>query len=336
LNNIGNIYFEQKKYNQALEIYQEALGIRQEIGDLAGESKSLTNISNIYLKAFRDYDKALEYAQKGLDINQKNNSNTDIVDSFIVIANIYQEQKNYAKAIENAKRGLTFLENIDELQLKQTAYEVLAKSYEATNNYKDAVFYFREFQEIKDTIFSQTNRDAIIDLNRRFRSEQHEQELANKQALLNKEKTKRSLYLGTILFLVIVGFFGFYIIRQKQFANQKLKELNEEVKTQNEELLMAQNRLKVANQDLNSFTSMASHDLKEPLRMMSSFSQLLKRRNKDLDESSQEYMNYITDGAQRMSRMLDDMLSYATNNVSIENMEYLSINEVLTTVQKNL
>lgn len=336
LNNIGNIYSDQKKYNQALKTHQEALKIRQEIGDLAGESNSLTNIATIYLKAFRDYSKALEYAQRGLEINQKNNSNRDIANSFIVIASIYQEQKNYAKAIENAKKGLTFLENIDELQLKQTAYEVLAISYEATNNYKDAVFYFKEFQEIKDTIFSQTNRDAILDLNKRYRAEQHQKQLATKQALLDKEKTKRSLYLGIILFLVIVGFFGFYIIRQKQSANQRLKQLNEEVKTQNEELLMAQNRLKVANQDLNSFTSMASHDLKEPLRMMSSFSQLLKRRNKDLDESSQEYINYITDAAQRMSRMLDDMLSYATHNVRIENMEYLNTNELLATVQKNL
>jgi signal transduction histidine kinase len=101
-------------------------------------------------------------------------------------------------------------------------------------------------------------------------------------------------------------------------------------------MLLTQNRLKVANQDLNSFTTMASHDLKEPLRMMSSFSQLLKRRNKNLNESSQEYIDYIIDAAQRMSRMLDDMLNYSTNRIYIENMEYLNTNEVLATVQKNL
>lgn len=336
LNNIGNIYSEQKKYNQALKTHQEALKLRQEIGDLTGEAKSLTNIANIYLKAFRDYNKALEYALKGLEINQNTNSILDISNSFIVIANIYKEQKNYAKAIENAKKGLDFIKDIDELQLKQIAYETLAISYEATNDYKAAVFYFKAFQEVKDSIFSQTNRDAIIDLNRKYRAEQYQQELENQQTLLEKEKTKRYFYLGIILFLIALAILGFYTIRQKQLANQQLQHLNEEVKAQNDELLMAQNRLKVANQDLNSFTRMASHDLKEPLRMMASFSQLLKRKNKNLDESSQEYINYITDAAQRMNRMIDGMLNYATNNVRLENMNFLDMNQVLATVQQNL
>jgi signal transduction histidine kinase len=336
LNNIGNLYGEQKKYSQALKAQQEALDIREEIGDLPGEASSLINIADIYLNAFRDYDKALNYAQRGLGINRKTNSNTDIANALIVIANIYKEQKNYNKAIDNAKQGLSFLDNIDALSLKKEACRILSESYELTGNYKDAVICFRQYQEIKDTIFSQRNRDAINNLNRRYNTEQHELELASQQALLDKEKTKRSLYLGIILFLVALGGLSFYTIQQKQSANQKLKQLNEEAKAHNDELLMAQNRLKLANQDLNSFTSMASHDLKEPLRMMSSFSQLLKRRNKNLNESSQEYIDYIIDAAQRMSRMLDDMLNYSTNRIYIENMEYLNTNEVLATVQKNL
>jgi signal transduction histidine kinase len=271
-----------------------------------------------------------------LEINQKTNSNTDIANALIVIAHIYREQKSYDKAIEYAKKGMMLLDDIDALLLKQEACQILAESYELTGNYKDAVVCFREYQEIKDTVFSQKNRDAINDLNRRYRAEQYEQELGSQQALLDKEKTKRSFYLGIILFLIALGFLSFYTIQQKQFANQKLQELNEEVKAQNEEMLLTQNRLKVANQDLNSFTTMASHDLKEPLRMMSSFSQLLKRRNKNLDESSQEYINYITDAAQRMSRMLDDMLNYSTNRIRIENMEYLDTNKLLATVQENL
>jgi signal transduction histidine kinase len=336
LNNIGNIYTDQKKYNEALKVQQEALKIRKEIGDLSGEGSSLINIANIYLNAFRDYDKALEYAERSLEINQKTNSNTDIANALIVIAHIYREQKSYDKAIEYAKKGMMLLDDIDALLLKQEACQILAESYELTGNYKDAVVCFREYQEIKDTVFSQKNRDAINDLNRRYRAEQYEQELGSQQVLLDKEKTKRSFYLGIILFLIALGFLSFYTIQQKQFANQKLQELNEEVKAQNEEMLLTQNRLKVANQDLNSFTTMASHDLKEPLRMMSSFSQLLKRRNKNLDESSQEYINYITDAAQRMSRMLDDMLNYSTNRIRIENMEYLDTNKLLATVQENL
>ncbi|NJN77699.1 MAG: tetratricopeptide repeat protein [Saprospiraceae bacterium] len=336
LNNIGNIYSDQEKYNQSLKAHQESLEIRQEIGDLSGQASSFLNIGNIYLKAFRDYKRALEYSMRSLEINQKINSNEGTANAFLTIANIYQEQKNHKKAIENGEKGLLLLENNDALQLKQSAYEILSASYEAIGNYKTSITYFRKFQEVKDSIFSQTNRDAVNDLTRKYRLEQHEQELTGQQILLDKEKARRSLYLGVIIFLLVLGFLSFYTIRQKQSANSKLQQLNEEVKAQNEELLLAQNRLKVANQDLNSFTRMASHDLKEPLRMMGSFSQLLKRRNKNLDESSQEYIGYITDAAQRMTRMIDDMLSYATNNIRIENMEQLDLNQVLSTVKENL
>lgn len=67
-----------------------------------------------------------------------------------------------------------------------------------------------------------------------------------------------------------------------------------------------------SNQDLEQFAHVTSHDLKEPLRMVTGFMSLLNERLRGrLDEKSGEYMGFITDAAGRMQRLIDDLLSYS-------------------------
>ncbi|GGL00624.1 ATP-binding protein [Deinococcus radiotolerans] len=68
--------------------------------------------------------------------------------------------------------------------------------------------------------------------------------------------------------------------------------------------------LERSNRDLEQFAHVASHDLKEPLRTIGSFTQLLSSRySTQLDSRAQRYMNIIVDGAQRMATLIDDVLS---------------------------
>ncbi len=340
LNNIGNLYSDQKKYKKALLVQEEALKIREEMNDFSGVASSLGNIGTIYYLAFGNYQKALEYTQRSLTMKLKINEKEGIADSYLTISDIYNKQGFYKKAIENAMQSLNNIEELNNIQLQQKAYQILGETHEKLGDYKMALTYFKKEQVVNDSIFSKTNRDAVNELTEKYQFEKQEQTIYTQQLKLEqqeaREKINRSIFLGVITLLAILGMFGFYTIQQKQSTNKKLKDLNTEIKGQNTELLLAQNRLKVANQDLQSFTSMASHDLKEPLRMMASFSQLLQRRNKNLDETSQEYISYITEAANRMTRMVNDMLSYATNTIVIETLEYLDLNEVINSVQKNL
>jgi PAS domain S-box-containing protein len=71
-------------------------------------------------------------------------------------------------------------------------------------------------------------------------------------------------------------------------------------------------RLEEKNKELEQFAYVVSHDLQEPLRMVTSFTKLLERRNKEkLDEDALEYMKYIVDGATRMNRLIEDILHFS-------------------------
>jgi len=76
-------------------------------------------------------------------------------------------------------------------------------------------------------------------------------------------------------------------------------------------LLAANEALRRANSDLEQFAYSASHDLQEPLRMVTTYSELLKRRfHGQLGEEGEEYIGYTVEGATRMERLLRDLRVY--------------------------
>ncbi len=88
------------------------------------------------------------------------------------------------------------------------------------------------------------------------------------------------------------------------------------------------------NNELEQFAYVASHDLQEPLRMVTSFlSQLEKKYGHTLDEKAKEYIYYAVDGAKRMRQIILDLLEYSRAGKSVEKLKDVDINEVIHEIE---
>jgi signal transduction histidine kinase len=113
-------------------------------------------------------------------------------------------------------------------------------------------------------------------------------------------------------------------------ARQQIEWVNDQLKAQADELTRS-------NRDLEQFAYVASHDLQEPLRKVASFCQLLQRRYAgQLDERADQYIAFAVDGAQRMQRLINDLLAFSRIGRLTSGFTDVDLDRVLTEVRSQL
>ncbi|MEO6720630.1 MAG: ATP-binding protein [Ferruginibacter sp.] len=116
-------------------------------------------------------------------------------------------------------------------------------------------------------------------------------------------------------------------ITERKKTEQQLQQLNKDLKANAADL-------SASNQELERFAYVASHDLQEPLRMVTSFLGLLnKKLAGKLDDTTERYIHFALDGAERMNRMILDLLQFSRVGTSKEDLVNVDCNDLLQTVK---
>jgi PAS domain S-box-containing protein len=122
-------------------------------------------------------------------------------------------------------------------------------------------------------------------------------------------------------------------VTEQVLARQKVEEL---IEVRTEMLLQSNESLARSNADLAQFAYIASHDLQEPLRKISMFSQMLEdNAGPKMDSRSQEQLRKISRSALRMQALVKDVLAYSQLNKSIDTFIITNLNDVLEGVMSD-
>lgn len=103
------------------------------------------------------------------------------------------------------------------------------------------------------------------------------------------------------------------------------------------EMDQSEQRLQQKNIELEEFSRIASHDMKQPLRTISSFSSLIRKKHKEeISVEVSSYLDYIESGIGRLDKLLDDLSSYSTIDSNEESLEDVDLNIILLNVMDDL
>lgn len=119
----------------------------------------------------------------------------------------------------------------------------------------------------------------------------------------------------------------------KSLANQVIQLL--ELRKKNGLLLQTQQELMLAVKEMEVFAHSASHDLKEPLRMVKSFMHLLEKKyGEQLDDTARKFIHYAVDGTERMEELISDLLEYARAGNNETEVKRKTINGIVGEIEK--
>ena len=115
-------------------------------------------------------------------------------------------------------------------------------------------------------------------------------------------------------------------VSERKISDMKLNKLNADLSEKARELAST-------NAELEQFAFVASHDLQEPLRMVTSFLTLLEKKYAhELGDTGRKYIGYAVDGAKRMRQVILDLLEFSRVGVAVEKLETVDLNLLLQEV----
>ncbi|MFM9947098.1 MAG: tetratricopeptide repeat protein [Saprospiraceae bacterium] len=326
---LGSAYEELGDLEAALSYNLQSLEIARKMGQKAPEAYALHNVGTVYIK-MKLYDKALDYLNASLKLKVVLDDVWGLVASYKYLGLLYIQKKDYNQAIEHLNNGLELAKGSNSKNREAELLTILGEAYEKAGNPAEAIQSLRRSADLKDSILS----EAIV---RELGSKKESYELLKKEreiAVLTKEREISRLRTSIIaiiaFFLLLAGWQLWRQYRLQRRSNAVLKEKNAYIDGQNQ-------LLQLANGELQQFAHVASHDLREPLRTIGSFSTLLSRHYESkFDDEAKEYQGFIQSAVKRMQHLLDDLLDYARLDHKESDREITDLSRLVQEATLNL
>ncbi|HKQ05103.1 MAG TPA: FxSxx-COOH system tetratricopeptide repeat protein [Blastocatellia bacterium] len=170
LNDLGFSYFQLGDYKRALELYQKALEIRQELfGNKHPDTATSFNNVGITYDNLGDYKRALEFEQKALEIRQELSSDKhpDTATSFDNVGSIYGYLGDPKRALELKQKALEIRQELfgDKHPDTATSFNNIGSTYDSLGDYKRALEFEQKALEIQKELFSDKHPDTATSFN---------------------------------------------------------------------------------------------------------------------------------------------------------------------------
>ncbi|MBC7774649.1 MAG: tetratricopeptide repeat protein [Phycisphaerae bacterium] len=150
-NNIGLVYYSVLDYPRALEYYQKTLSINERTGNKTSIGNGLGNIGNIYYE-LNDFPRAIEYYEKALAIGESTKNLRSVAGNLVNLGNVYTQIKDYNKSLEYKQRALKINEQLGNQSLIANNLGNIGNVYIYLKDFPEAIKYHEQALAISEKI----------------------------------------------------------------------------------------------------------------------------------------------------------------------------------------
>lgn len=292
----GLVALKQNNYKKAL-YYFEAVERNATNHESIVKSAFYHNLGLCYFHT-KQFDKAEKYLIKSSDLHSRERDTSQIISSYMDLANLYYEQYKDAQAIPYFEKAYQLSKKVNSFELKQNAAGNMAAVEENRKNFIKALVYRKEMEQWKDSLNDQNKVWAIAQLEKKHAVQQKQKEITLLEAE-NKIKIaeRNGLFYSSLSLLLLLGT-SIYFFRQKVKRNKIILAQKEEL----DELNATKDKL----------FSIVSHDLRSSVNALktSNIKLISTLESKNYTELDQ-LLHTNSSIANSSYNLLDNLLNWA-------------------------
>ncbi len=341
LNNLGLLYTHLGEYEKALTNLHQSLDLAEKLGDIHEQADAFANCCACYFQ-LGEYMNSLKFGKKSLDLYQTIGARKGEAEVLNTLGLVYQAQGNYDEALNNVLLSMQINAEIGDrfgvtrvLRNASYIYMLQGLSEPAITSLKRALSIAEEIRSKREQVYCHQALADIYKKNGMFNYAlvHVEQYHTLKESLFNEEADKRLKRQE--------------VIRQPENAHKDVEDFqlkNVALQQEVSERRQTEQAYRIANEqlrneiaererlisDLNAFSHMVAHDLKNPLTGLIGYASLLSSRLGDAaDIQALRYLEIINQTSFRMNRIIEDLLLLANVREKIVEMTPMDMSAIV-------
>lgn len=334
--NIATLYSLKKDHQNAISYYNKVLLLLAASGnnlELRGEI--LPKIGQEYLNS-KDYIKAANNLVAGARLNRNIQNKEGLLQSLNGLAQLNLDKKRFDLVERQLGEATVIAKELNDENELLRNYELNMKLDSSKGNFRNAFFWQREYQNLKDKVFKREYISAGLE-DTDYNSEDDNEKLLEEQkikddanlARINKLKLISYILLGA--FAIVSTFLLLIYLKRNSGVKytRDLEEKNKQIQEKNEAILIQSKKLEETNAVKDKLFSIVSHDLKDSVTSIKAFMDLLKEGSLSSKEFN-ELVPELSENADNASLLLFNLLNWSKSQMeSLEpKPEYFNVQEV--------
>jgi len=320
MENYALVQYQQGNSEKAIETLVKYLPMIKGVGDYETFVQASTTLSSMLIEE-KQFERASLYITQGLKVAEDHHFPVEKCEIVLNLSKVLWLQKKFGEALQYGEEAYFCASNRSDYQQQMKAAKNLLSVYLANRDHEKARELFPVYNELIERHFDTEEHKTYAKLEAEYQTRRKEAEnnLLKAQQLKNEAKIKEQRNFGWTFLLIgllaaVGAFYAYYIQHtQKDLLEKKVEERTKALHESYSNLEQSNEELARSNEELERFAYIASHDLKQPLNTVISFSNLLnKQLNGASDGHTKSYLNFIINGGNQMKQLIEDILEYST------------------------